>query len=134
MSRSCVCEAVKRMEMDKKSSDELADEAVISIDIRKIIRELEGVNSTIQGLMAHLRECHQGKVETKLKEKDVAALLIKASGEARQWSKGFSEILQGLSAYDRVQAFQREVVSILVQEVNREQKQKILRRIKDIQI
>ncbi|MBN2299464.1 MAG: hypothetical protein JXM72_12760 [Deltaproteobacteria bacterium] len=132
VSRSTVCSALKRLELDSKNPDELADTAVISIDMRRIIRELESTNDAVNGLLSHLRQCHQGTVKTRMSEKDISILLLKSASEARHWSKGFSEILGRLTAYDETQKFKKSVVSILVSEVSNEQKTRILKKIKEI--
>jgi len=132
VARSTVHAAVQRLEQESMSTEEIVDGAVLTIDIRRITRELEYTNSTIQDLLRHLHMCQRGAVETGMKEADITSLLIKCASECRQWSRSFSEILSRLTEFDQYQHFKKQVVEILIQEVTYEQRKKILKKISDI--
>jgi len=132
VARSTVYAAIQRLEQESMSTDELVNNSIINTDIRKIVRQLEATNDTVHSLLTHLRACHRGSVSTELSERDIVALIIRTASEARQWARSFSEILHRLTDYGEFQTFKREIVKILVEEVSYDQRQKILRKIKEL--
>ena len=132
VARSTVHAAIQRLEQGSMTTEELADNSLLTVDIRRITRELEYTNRVIQDLLKHLHCCQCGTARTEMKESEITSLLIKCASECRQWSRSFSEILHRLTDYGEYQSFKKHIVAILIEEVTYDQRQKILRKIKEL--
>ena len=134
VSRSAICQSLQTVSgaIVRQAAMEAGHE-ILRVDI-DTLHEMNTANSRLNHLLGKLEAYLDGRSKTSMSEEALAGLFIKALSETRQQCKLMNDLMISLSDFQQVAKFQEIVLNVLMEEVNDEQKRRIINRFKDLRI
>lgn len=134
VSRSAICQSLQSVSgaIVRQAAMEAGHE-ILRLDL-DTLREMSTANSRLNALLARLEGYLDKKDAAPMTEKAVAGLFLRGLAETRQQCRLMHDLMLAMSDFEQVAKFQEIVLNILTEEVNDEQKRRIINRFKDLRL